>query len=208
MKYKILIAIFAVFLFTVSLAEAATNVYFKTDNANINKGDTFSVNLKISSDKSINVIDGTLLYDNKKLFVKEVKTTDSLFLIWAKLPTFDNSKGKISFTGGVPEGFIGKDGQVLKITFQAVSDGTAKIDFQDIFSVYLNDGLGTEINPWMEPANLIIATKMPETPLGKSLQVLLNKDKENNHIPAIILLIILVVIAVIFVKIRSNKKSA
>jgi len=204
--YKILLTIFVGFLSVFYFAEASTNVYFKESNVNINRGDIFSIDLKISSDKSINVIDGTLLFDNKKLFVREVKTDGSLFTIWAKSPTFDNSAGKISFTGGVPGGFAGKDGQVIKITFRAKGEGNTKIDFQDIFSVFLNDGLGTRVNIWMEPVTLSINMIKPETFLGKTLQILSDKNIENNNLPLIISIVLILAIIVFFVR-RKNKKG-
>jgi len=204
--YKILLTIFVGFLSVFCFAEASTNVFFKESNVNINRGDIFSIDLKISSDKAINVIDGTLLFDNKKLFVREVKIDGSLFTIWAKSPTFDNSTGKISFTGGVPGGFSGKDGQVIKITFRAKGEGDTKVDFQDIFSVFLNDGLGTRVNIWMEPITLSINTIIPETFLGKTLQILSDKNIENNNFPLIIFIVLILAIIVFFVR-RKNKKG-
>lgn len=204
-KYKIFLTIVIGFLSVFYYAEASTNVYFKESNININKGDIFSIDLKISSDKSINVIDGTLLFDSKKLFVREVKTDSSLFTIWAKSPTFDNNTGKISFTGGVPGGFVGENGQVVKITFLAKGEGDTKIDFQDIFSVFLNDGLGTRVNIWMEPITLSINTITPETFLGKTLQILSDKNAENNNLPLIVFIVLILVIIVFFVR-RKNKK--
>ena len=212
MKYKILTAIFAGFLFTFSFAHASTSVYFTTDpsqikiqfdgagNATTTKGGTFTIDLKISSDKSINTIDGTLIYDKNKLSVKEVNTDSSLFSIWANPPHFDNSKGTITFTGGVPNGFTGNDGQVFRIEFSAKSEGQAKVDFQDIFSVYLNDGLGTQISPWMTPIALSIIPTHTEMVVKQAVQILVNADKKNNHLLLGALVLAIAGIIILFIK--------
>jgi hypothetical protein len=131
-----------------------------------------------------------------------------LITIWQKNPIVDNDKGTISFVGGIPGGYIGDGKQVFEITFMANNIGQSKIDFQDIFSVYLNDGLGTQVNPWMEPINLNITAKVQNTLLGQTVQNLLNTDQKNNHIPLIVILVLFVVIIVMFVKIKLNKKRA
>lgn len=203
-KYKILLTVFVGFLSIVSFAQALTGVYLRTNNAYIIKGDIINVDLKISSDKSINTIDGTLIYDKNKLFVKEVKTDGSLFSIWAKQPSFDNNKGEISFVGGIPGGFVGKEGQVLKITFLAKNLGDVKVDFKDIFSVLLNDGLGTPANPWVEPLSLSIYEKRLENippSLGQQLPT-------TSKAPAIFIILSILIIIVIFIKIRLNKRRA
>ena len=206
LEHKIIIAVVAGFLLMYSSAHALTSVYFLNNNLNINNGDTFSVDLKISSDKSVNVIDGTLTFDKNKLAVKEIKTDGSIFSVWAKSPIFDNNKGTITFIGGVPSGFKDKDGQVLDITFMAKNNGQTKIDFQDVFSIYLNDGLGTKINPWLEPAQLNINPSKTEQIISQTVQVLVEKDKENNHIPSIILVIIAITILFMFVIVNKKKR--
>ena len=178
-KYLVVGAIFVIGLFLWPFSvKAATTVYFDLETPVIYEGDTFLVNLKISTpDKPINVVDGTILYDNNKLEVKEVSTGNSLFALWPKPPAFSNDKGTLSFVGGVQDGFQGKEGEVLKIIFLAKNEGEAQIDFLDGFSVFLHDGKGTQINPWLRPLLLSILTRPPETPAKDEWQDLLEKDK-------------------------------
>lgn len=178
-RYSITGLVFAAgFFFLPVVALAATTVYFDVENPTVFKGDIFLVNLKISTlDKPINVVDGTILYDNNKLEIKEVITGNSLFALWPKPPTFSNDRGTLSFVGGVPDGFQNKKGEVLKIIFLAKSKGKAQIDFLDGFSVFLNDGQGTQINPWLRPLSLNISEKPAETPAKDEWQALVEKDK-------------------------------
>lgn len=168
------------FLFEPSVVKAATTVYLDLENQNVYEGDTFIVDMKVSTpDKSINVIDGTLTYDKNKLEIKEVSTGGSLFTLWPKPPVFFNEKGTLSFVGGVPGGFQDKEGEVLKIIFLAKSEGEAQIDFLDSFSVFLNDGQGTSINPWLRSLSLNILKKPPEVPAKDEWRALVESDKNS-----------------------------
>ncbi|MDP2638622.1 MAG: cohesin domain-containing protein [Candidatus Azambacteria bacterium] len=177
--YLIIGAIFAVgFFFLPFVVKAATTVYFDLENPVIYEGDTFLANLKISTpDKSINVIDGTVIYDSKKLEIREISAGGSLLALWPKPPVFSNEKGSLSFVGGVSGGFQGEKGEVLKIIFLAKSEGEAKIDFLDGFSVFLNDGQGTSINPWLRPLSLNILKRPVEIPPKDEWQILVQSDK-------------------------------
>lgn len=178
-KYLIIGAIFAAQLFFLPLiAKAATIVYFNAENSAVSIGDTFVVDVKISTpDKSINVVDGTVLYDNKKLEIKEISTGGSSFVLWPKPPAFSNEKGDLSFVGGTPGGFQGEKGEIVKIIFLAKGEGEAKMDFLDGFSIFLNDGEGTSINPWLRPLLLNISKRSPEIPAKDEWQVMIEKDK-------------------------------
>ncbi len=158
--------------------KAATTVYLDLENQTIYKGDTFLVKIKISTpDKPINVIDGTLAYDNNKLEIKEVSTGGSLFVLWPKLPVFSNEKGNLAFIGGVPGGFQAEEGEVLKIFFIAKNNGEAKINFLDDFSVFLNDSKGTSAAPWLRPLSLNISKRPIEIPIKNEWQDLIDNDK-------------------------------
>lgn len=168
-------------LFGPLTAKAATTVYLDLENPKIYEGDTFLVKIKISTpDTLINVIDGTMLYDNKRLEIKEISTGGSFLALWPKPPVFSNEKGNLSFVGGTPDGFQGEKGDVLKIIFLARNEGEATLDFlNDDFSVFLHDGKGTRINPRLEPLSLNILPRAPEIPVKDEWQALIEKDKTS-----------------------------
>ncbi|MDP2704450.1 MAG: cohesin domain-containing protein [bacterium] len=178
-KYLIVGAIFAVgFLSGPPTVQAATTVYFDSENSAVYAGDTFLVNIKISTpDTPINAVDGTILYDNSVLEIKEISTGNSLLTLWPKPPTFSNESGSLSFVGGVSGGFQSDGGNILRIVFIAKSEGEAKIDFLDGFSIFLNDGQGTSINPWLRPLSLNISKRPAEIPAKDEWQDLIEKDK-------------------------------
>ena len=155
-----LISLFVGIAFSFQTAKASTTLMFATSSTNIYKGQTFNVDLNITStNKSINSVDGIIVYDKEKLEVKSVNTDSSLFTLWPKSPDFISKNGLISLVGGVPGGFIGGNKKIISIIFLAKQSGIAKIDFQDIFSVYLNDGLGTVIAPYLKPISISIINK-------------------------------------------------
>lgn len=165
------------FLFGPLAVKAATTIYLHSENQAVSEGDTFLVNLNISTpDKSINAIDGTVIYDNNKLEIKELSTGGSLFTLWPKPPVFSNDKGDLSFVGGVPGGFQGGERKVLKIIFLAKNKGEARIDFLDGFSVFLNDEQGTLLNPWLRPLSLNIAKRLADKPPKDEWKEELEKD--------------------------------
>jgi hypothetical protein len=172
------LAILAGLFLGVLEVKAATTIFFDMKEKEIYEGDVFLVNLKISTpDKPINVVDGTILYDSNKLEIKEVSTGNSVFTLWSKPPVFSNGDGTLSFVGGTPDGFQGENGEVLKIIFLAKKRGEAKIDFLDGFSVFLHDGKGTQVSPWVRSFSLNILTRPLETPVKDEWQDLLEKDK-------------------------------
>ncbi len=174
--------IYIAFFSFIQISFASTEIYFDKNINQITKGDTLLVNLKISSfDKSINTIDGTIIYDKDKLEIKNIGLDKSIISLWVKNPIFDNKTGELSFVGGVKNGFKSNGGQVLEITFFVKKEGLAKIDFNDVFSVFLNDGMGTRISPWLKP-------------------MILNIDKNSNNLSNknSIYYIIIVLISLIF----------
>ncbi len=200
----ILTAFFFGFLFTNSIAEASTRIYFSPAIQTTHyKGDSFVLDLKISSDKSINVIDGTLTYNKDVLKIKNVSIEGSLISLWQTSPVFDNDKGTLTFVGGSPGGFKGEDGEVLRITFTARKEGITKVDFQDIFSVYLNDGKGTSISPWLEPLSITVIKK----PIGLIFSDLMQEVQKPNIIAIILLLALSIASIIVIISFRLRKSK-
>jgi len=178
-SYLLAILIFSIsILFAPSIVEAATSIYFNASDESIYTDDEFLVTLRVGTpDRAINVIDGTILFDNSLLEIKEVSTGGSLLTVWQKEPTVDNSKGKLSFVGGIPGGFQGEDGEVLKISFFAKNQGDAVVGFLDGFSVYLHDGRGTQLNPWLTTLSVTVLEKEVGTQPRNDWQELVEQDE-------------------------------
>ncbi|HNW71903.1 MAG TPA: cohesin domain-containing protein [Candidatus Paceibacterota bacterium] len=198
------------FLSCFNISYASTEIYFENnskENKEIFVGDTFSINLKVSSiDKSINVIDGTILYDKDKIEVKEIKNKNSIFSLWVKEPVFDNKIGELSFVAGTPNGFSEKDGQILEIIFLAKNSGKTHIGYKDVFSIFENDGRGTTINPWLKPLYLDIK----KVSFLQKMNILSYTTNLNSNFKYSIFIFTLVVLCIIINLLISkfwNKKN-
>lgn len=166
-KYRgreaVVIAIF-IFLFFPALA-GASNFFFDSTSDKIYTGDTFIVQLKLSTaDNSINAVEGNLSFDNEKLEVQEISAGGSIFSLWPKPAAASNASGKISFVGGVMGGWRGANAEILKIIFLAKEAGPADINFENDSFLFLNDGNGTKTSYTIEPFELLIL----ERPAGQA----------------------------------------
>lgn len=151
----VVVAVF-VFVFSPALARAS-DFFFDSTADKIHQGDTFIVQLKLSTtDNVINAVEGYLSYDNNKLEVKEISTGGSIFSLWPKLPVILADKGEISFVGGVMGGSRTANAEILKIIFLAKKEGAAGLNFENNSLLFLNDGSGTKVSYTVKPFELLI----------------------------------------------------
>ncbi|MCD5381110.1 MAG: Ig-like domain-containing protein [Candidatus Pacebacteria bacterium] len=149
---------FTLYLSSAIIAEAAslalspsTGVY--TSNS------TFTVRVVVNtSGQSVNASEGSLSFNPSELSVVSVNRTGSIFSLWVAEPSFSNSAGTISFSGGLPSGYSGMVGTIMNVTFRAKGSGAAKVNFNS-GSVLANDGRGTNILTSMNGGTYTIQAK-------------------------------------------------
>ncbi|MEN9920310.1 MAG: hypothetical protein RL538_203 [Candidatus Parcubacteria bacterium] len=133
-------------------------------------GATFSVRVNVnSSGKSINAAEGTLSFNPNELSVVSVSRGSSIFSLWVTEPSFSNSAGTVSFSGGLPAGYTGSNGNIMSITFRAKGSGPAKVNFSS-GSVLANDGAGTNVLTSMSGGTFTINAAAP-TPEAEEVVV-------------------------------------
>lgn len=147
------------FLLTGAAAEAAT-LYMNPTSADIHPGDTLGIMVRIDpdADECVNVVNGVIEYD-PGIQPVDISRGESIFPIWVEEPTIDAANNRITFAGGVPNGYCGRiDGDprltnvVMEIILQAPGlrigfgdlSPTSTLRFAEETSVLLNDGLGTQ----------------------------------------------------------------
>jgi hypothetical protein len=119
-------------------------------------GGTFSVRVQVQTGgQPVNAAEGTITFNPKELSVVSVNRSSSIFNLWIAEPSFSNSAGTISFSGGVPSGYTGQTGTVMNITFRTLTSGTGRVSFKN-GSVLANDGRGTNILTAMNGGNYTI----------------------------------------------------
>ncbi len=138
----ILAVIFALLAPLVSLAATmsmspATGVY--------SAGTTFSARVIVNSaGKSINAAEGTIKFNPQEVTVVSIDRSNSIFSLWVTEPSFSNSAGTVTFSGGLPTGYTGSSGTVFNITFRTTNAGTARVSLTN-GAVLANDGMGTNV---------------------------------------------------------------
>lgn len=95
-----------------------------------------------SESKSINTIEGDLVYDNISLVAERVNIGNSFISFWVEKPTVLN-KGRIHFSGIVPGGLTMANSEVFSVVFRGQNTGDSKIEIDNAL-IYLSDGLGTQ----------------------------------------------------------------
>ncbi len=144
-KFLIFIFLFLVVIPFIVNAQSAS-LFFLPSSGSYSPGQTFTVYVKVNSGGSpgINAADGVIKFDPSKISVIGLSNQSSIFNLWTTQPTFSNSKGQITFSGGTPQAYSGNSGTIFSITFKALNSGTAKIYFES-GSVLAADGKGTNV---------------------------------------------------------------
>jgi hypothetical protein len=158
--FKILFFPLFFFFIYIPVTEGAT-LYIDPATSTISRGDaiTTAVRLLPNKDESecVNVIDAVINYTDNIQPI-DVSIGKSIFSVWVEKPTIDKENHKITFAGGIPNGYCGRvDGDpmltniIAEIIFrspgmqvgQSESGDQATISFSDETQVLLNDGQGT-----------------------------------------------------------------
>ena len=140
----VFVATIVIFFFSPVLALAATLAVSPATGV-YSAGATFSVRVLVNTaGKPINAAEGTLKFNPQELTVVAVDRSGSIFNLWVTEPTFSNSAGTITFSGGLPSGYTGSSGTVFNVTFRTKAASTAKVSLTG-GSVLANDGMGTNV---------------------------------------------------------------
>jgi len=133
-------------LISVDRAHAA-DLYMTPASGSYSVGDTFKVSLYVDTKNvPINTVEAYLSFPNDLLTVTSVSKANSILNFWVQEPTFSNTAGTVSLSGGLPTpGYTGGYGDVSDIYFKVKKAGLATILFSSGGSVRANDGLGTDV---------------------------------------------------------------
>lgn len=108
-------------------------------------GSVFTARVVVNAQgQSINAAEGSLQFNPRELAVVSVDRSNSIFSLWVTEPTFSNSAGSITFSGGSPAGYQGTAGTVMNVTFRVLAAGTARVTMNN-GSVLANDGRGSNV---------------------------------------------------------------
>ncbi len=141
--YTILIVLFFC-VFPTAKSEGAS-LYLSPGSREYSVSSSFSVAVKVnSSGTAINVVDATIVYPADILEVRSVSKGGSVLKLWTKEPTFSNSSGVVSFSGGMTAPGFSGTGTSIVINFVAKREGQAQVSFSSA-AVLAADGKGTNV---------------------------------------------------------------
>ncbi len=142
-KNKIFCACFA-FLFGISFASTADAASFSVTPQELTLGQETTAILNIDTEgEEINAVEMRLKFSPDDFLIKDASDGNSIINLWVEKSGFSNEKGEIYFSGIIPGGFKGGNGQLLKIVLLPKKVGEKSFEIKEA-KVLLNDGIGTQ----------------------------------------------------------------
>ena len=123
---------------------------------------SFTVSIMADSPSTFNSANATIAFDPSRLSVTGVSKNNSAFSLWAVEPSFDNTKGSVSFEGGNTTPLSGKK-TLLAVTFKTLKEGSVPVTFTS-GSVLAADGKGTDIAGAKNGATFEVSAAAPADP--------------------------------------------
>lgn len=143
---------------------ASAAVSFSPQAGSFTEGSTFDIPILMNTrGNSVNAIELTIQFDPRTLAIVNPSGGKSIVGIWVEPPSYDNSKGTVRFAGMIPGGIVANSGLIGTLTFQAKGSGQTIVTVSNNSSVFLNDGLGTQISPDTVRG---VYTLLPQAPEG------------------------------------------
>lgn len=135
-------------------------------------GQEIVVSVRIdTSSQAANAIEGALSFNPSLLRVKSVSSSNGIFDLEVRKPSFSNSAGTVEWAGIVLNpGYTGSSGRILTITFSALAAGSAEVTLSS-GSILANDGKGTSILSGLQGARFVINTPVKPSESEKDASV-------------------------------------
>lgn len=143
--------------------------------ASVSLGSEISVDILLDASVAINAINIEVSFPKDKLKFIDSNNARSVVDIWSTKPAL-LADGNISISGGILKSFTGNGVQVLRLTFQGLKEGNARLEFQK-HDIYLADGRGTTVETKSDVLTFSIiktnnkdsAIPIPPTPVEKDM---------------------------------------
>lgn len=150
------------------------------------EGSTFEVPILINTKGvSVNGVEIRISFDKDKLSIIKPSGGVSIVGVWIEPPSYDNTRGTVSYVGVIPNGIVTESGLIGAITFKAKQTGKATISFASNSKVLLNNSLGTEARVDFGRADYDILPKPPEGVVIFSDTHPFQNEWYNNNSPVV-----------------------
>lgn len=133
----------------------ASTLSVQTNLPTVNKGGLFTATVLLNTEsKSINTIEGSLVYNPVEFTPERINIGSSFISFWVDKPT-KNDSGTIHFSGIVPGGISADKGEIFNVVFRANVIGNVSLSI-DNAQLLLNDGQGTKDSATTIPAQFLV----------------------------------------------------
>ena len=154
----------------------AAEIFFRSDQNVFPAKESFLVEVFMDTESArINAVEGTILFPDELLELKEIREGNSALNFWVDKPE-SAEPGKISFSGMTPGGFSGADRLLLGIIFETKDLGESSLRFGGTVAL-LNDGLGTKTD--IEETNFDFAVSASAGAADRDLALLDTEPPES-----------------------------
>jgi hypothetical protein len=124
------------------LAGRAAGVYFQPNTRSLPVGETFEVSVLLDTEGGrINAVEGTVVFP-ESIVLEQVRDGGSRVPLWVEKP-LPGVPGSVHFSGVIPGGYEGTEGELFRLVFRPVSEGETMVLLGDL-RLLVDDGLGTE----------------------------------------------------------------
>ncbi|NBD74200.1 hypothetical protein GVX82_04135 [Patescibacteria group bacterium] len=138
---------------------AAASLQFSPSSGSYPQGQTFQVDIAINPEgDAVNSAEGVIEFDSSVLSVSNVSTDGSAFNLWVEDPTYSNSAGTISFSGGGTTPLSGAS-SIATISFRGTAVGAASVSVRE---VAILAGAGQDVTGDAGSASYTITAAAPE----------------------------------------------
>jgi hypothetical protein len=150
----------SIMLLAMPMSAFAADLVLSPASATETVGTPFTVQVSVDpGGQTVNASDGTITFDPTMLSVSSISKDNSAFSLWTADPTFSNSSGTITFSGGTPSGFAALS-PILSVTFTPNVVGSTTVSFSK-GSILAADGKGTDIYKNGDSASYTISAAAP-----------------------------------------------
>ncbi len=145
-----------------SSAQATASLGISPASGTMTVNETKTVAVAITTGgQAINSVQATITFPTDKLEVTSI-SKGSILTLWTAEPSYSNSAGAVSFSGGVPSPGYEGHGTIISITFKAKVSGSASISIVG-GTILANDGRGTNVYGGAAGATYNISAQSTQT---------------------------------------------
>ncbi len=135
----------------------AANLIISPSTGSYKIGETFSVNLYVSSNQDpINAVSAGITFSTETLELTSIKKIGSIITLWTEDPTFSNTSGRATLEGAILNpGFSGSQGKIVSLHFRVKKKGQGIVTLSK-GEVLANDGEATNVLRTLGNATFIL----------------------------------------------------